>query len=213
MTDVLESLRAAAVVAVLRAPDADGALRAVDALVAGGVTGIEVTYSTPDAPKVIETLAQRYGEQIVLGAGTVRTPAEATDAVAAGARYLVSPGTTDELAAAMLDTGATVLLGALTPSEVMRVSGLGAHAVKIFPAGLGGPAYLRALRAPFPDLAFVPTGGVNPDTLPEWLSAGATAAGAGGELCSARDIADARFADITARAARFTAAVATWRSA
>src|SRR6476659_9852458 len=167
MTDVLESLRAAAVVAVLRAPDADGALRAVDALVAGGVIGIEVTYSTPDAPKVIETLAQRYGEQIVLGAGTVRSPAEATDAVAAGARYLVSPGTTDELAAAMLDTGATVLLGALTPSEVMRVSGLGAHAVKIFPAGLGGPAYLRALRAPFPDLAFVPTGGVNPDPLPE----------------------------------------------
>ena len=213
MTDVLESLRAAAVVAVLRAPDADGALRAVDALVAGGVTGIEVTYSTPDAPKVIETLAHRYGEQIVLGAGTVRTPAEATDAVAAGARYLVSPGTTDELAAAMLDTGATVLLGALTPSEVMRVSGLGAHAVKIFPAGLGGPAYLRALRAPFPDLAFVPTWGVNPDTLPEWLSAGAPAAGAGGELCSARDIAAARFADITARAARFTAAVATWRSA
>ena len=78
MTDVLESLRAAAVVAVLRAPDAEGALRAVDALVAGGVTGIEVTYSTPDAPEVIETLAQRYGEQIVLGAGTVRTPAEAT---------------------------------------------------------------------------------------------------------------------------------------
>ena len=105
----------------------------------------------------------------LLGAGTVRTPAEAIDAVAAGARYLVSPGTTDELAAAMLDTGATVLLGALTPSEVMRVSGLGAHAVKIFPANLGGPAYLRALRAPFPDLAFVPTGGVNPDTLPEWL--------------------------------------------
>ena len=120
MTAVLERLRAAAVVAVLRAPDADGALRAVDALVAGGVTGIEVTYSTPDAPKVIRELAQRYGEQIVLGAGTVRTPAEATDAVAAGARYLVSPGTTDELAAAMLGTGATVLLGALTPSEVMR---------------------------------------------------------------------------------------------
>ena len=213
MTDVLESLRAAAVVAVLRAPDAEGALRAVDALVAGGVTGIEVTYSTPDAPKVIETLAQRYGEQIALGAGTVRTPTEATDAVAAGARYLVSPGTTDELAAAMLGTGATVLLGALTPSEVMRVSGLGAHAVKIFPASLGGPAYLRSLRAPFPDLAFVPTGGVNPETLPEWLSAGAVAAGAGGELCSARDIADARFADITARAARFAAAVTAWRNA
>jgi 2-dehydro-3-deoxyphosphogluconate aldolase/(4S)-4-hydroxy-2-oxoglutarate aldolase len=109
----------------------------------------------------------------------------------------------------MLATGATVLLGALTPSEVMWVSGLGAHAVKIFPANLGGPAYLRA---PFPDLAFVPTGGVNPETLAEWLSAGAVAAGAGGELCSARDIADARFADITARAARFTAAVAAWRS-
>jgi 2-dehydro-3-deoxyphosphogluconate aldolase/(4S)-4-hydroxy-2-oxoglutarate aldolase len=213
MTAVLEQLRDAAVVAVLRAPDADGALRAVDALVAGGVTGIEVTYSTPDAPAVISTLAARYGERIVLGAGTVRTAAEATDAVAAGARYLVSPGTTDELAAAMLGTGATVLLGALTPSEVLRVSGLGAHAVKVFPASLGGPAYLRAVRAPFPDLAFVPTGGVNPDNLADWLDSGAVAVGAGGELCSAANIATARFDDITDHAARFTKAVATWRHA
>ena len=214
MTDnpVLDQLRDAAVVAVLRAPDADGALRAVDALVAGGVTGIEITYSTPDALSVISTLDERYGAEIVLGAGTVRTPTDATDAVAAGARYLVSPGTTDELAAAMLGTGVTVLLGALTPSEVMRVSGLGAHAVKIFPASLGGPAYLRALRAPFPDLSFVPTGSVNPGNIAEWLASGALAAGAGGELCGAADIAAGRFAEITDRAAEFTAAVATWRN-
>lgn len=211
MTAVLEQLRTAAVIAVLRAPDAAGALRAVDALVAGGVTGIEVTYSTPDAPAVIETLAGRYGDRIVLGAGTVRTPAEATAAVDAGATYLVSPGSTDELAEAMLRTGATVLLGALTPSEVMAVSGLGAHAVKIFPASLGGPAYLRALRAPFPELAFVPTGSVRPDNIGEWLDAGAVAAGAGGELCSAKDIATGRFDRITEHATRFTAAVTAWR--
>lgn len=209
----LEQLSMAVVVAVLRAPDTVSALRGVDALVAGGVTGIEITYSTPDAPSVISRIDQRYGDRVVLGAGTVRTPKQAREAVDAGARFLVSPGTTDELADAMLATGVPVLLGALTPSEVMHVAELGAHAVKVFPASLGGPAYLRALRAPFPDVPFVPTGGVNVANLAEWLEAGAVAVGAGGELCSTADLAAGRFSEVEDRAREFAKAVGQWRDA
>ena len=207
----LDALAEAAVVAVLRAPDRDSALRGVDALVAGGITGIEITYSTPGAPSLIAEVDRRYGDEVVLGAGTVRTARQAGEAVAAGARYLVSPGTTEELARAMRETGATLLLGALTPSEVMTASGLGADAVKVFPASLGGPGYLRSLRGPFPDLRFVPTGRVNPSNVADWFGAGAIAVGAGGELCSAADLAAGRFDDIRARAREFAEAVARRR--
>jgi 2-dehydro-3-deoxyphosphogluconate aldolase/(4S)-4-hydroxy-2-oxoglutarate aldolase len=212
-TPDLQPLADAAVVAVLRAPDADSAVRGVDALVAGGVVGIEITYSTPGAPSVIAEIDRRYGDRVVLGAGTVRTPGQAVEAAEAGARFLVSPGTADETARAMLATGVTVLLGALTPSEVMTASGLGAHAVKIFPASLGGPAYLRSLRAPFPDVPFIPTGGVNESNVGAWLDAGAVAVGAGGELCGAADLAAGRYGDIEDRARRFSEAVWRWRAA
>jgi 2-dehydro-3-deoxyphosphogluconate aldolase/(4S)-4-hydroxy-2-oxoglutarate aldolase len=212
-TPDLKALTEAAVVAVLRAPDPDSALRGVDALVAGGVTGIEITYSTPDAPSVIAEIDRRYGDRVVLGAGTVTTPAQATEAVEAGARFLVSPGTTEELARALLATGVTTLMGALTPSEVIRVSELGAHAVKIFPASLGGPGYLKSLRGPFPNIPFVPTGGVNESNIGTWLSAGAVAVGAGGELCSGADLAAGRYSEIEDRARRFADAVRQWRQA
>jgi 2-dehydro-3-deoxyphosphogluconate aldolase/(4S)-4-hydroxy-2-oxoglutarate aldolase len=209
----LQGLADAAVVAVVRAPDTASALRGVEALVRGGVTGIEITYSTPDAAAVIAELDRRYGDAVLLGAGTVTTPGQATKAADAGARFLVSPGTTDELGRAMLGTGKTVLLGALTPSEVMNVSALGAHAVKIFPASLGGPGYLRSLRGPFPDIPFVPTGGVNADNLGTWLGSGAVAVGAGGELCSTADLAGGRYDEIEARARGFADAVRQWRAA
>ncbi|MCW2898457.1 MAG: 2-dehydro-3-deoxyphosphogluconate aldolase [Streptosporangiaceae bacterium] len=212
-TPDLKALTEAAVVAVLRAPDPDSALRGVDALVAGGVTGIEITYSTPDAPSVIAEIDRRYGDRVVLGAGTVTTPAQATEAVEAGARFLVSPGTTEELARALLATGVTTLMGALTPSEVIRVSELGAHAVKIFPASLGGPGYLKSLRGPFPNIPFVPTGGVNESNIGTWLSAGAVAVGAGGELCSGADLAAGRYSEIEDTARRFADAVRQWRQA
>lgn len=209
----IHQLTRAVVVAVMRAPDVESALRGCDALVAGGITGIEIAYTTPDTPAVIRQIDRRYGERIFLGAGTVRTARQAQDAVDAGARFLVSPGTSENLSVAMLATGVPVLLGALTPSEVMRATELGAHAVKVFPASLGGPAYLRALRAPFPDVPFVPTGGVNPSNLADWFRAGAAAVGAGGELCSTQDLAMGRFGEIEDRAREFTTAISQWRDA
>ena len=207
----LEPLVAAGVVAVVRAPDPESAVLGVQALVAGGVTGIEITYSTPDAAAVIAELDRRHGDAIVLGAGTVLTAEQVREAADAGATFLVSPGSDDQLAEAMRASGRTILLGALTPTEVMHVSTLGADAVKVFPASLGGPPYLRALRAPFPDVPFVPTGGVNAGNLGDWLDAGAIAVGAGGDLCSTADLAAGRWDDLEARARRFSDALASRR--
>lgn len=205
--DDLSGLRAATVVAVLRAPSAEAGIRATDALVAGGITGIEITYSTPDAAAVIREIRRRHGDAVHLGAGTVLEPRQAREAVDAGAEFLVSPGTDAELAGAMLGTGVTVLSGALTPSEVMTALRLGVHVVKLFPASLGGPAYLKALRGPFPDVDFVPTGGVNAANLAEWLAAGAVAVGAGGDLCPAAAMATGDWDTITATARQFADAV------
>ncbi len=212
-TDQLGGLRAATVVAVLRAPTAEAGILATDALVAGGVSGIEITYSTPDAAAVIREVRRRHGDAVHLGAGTVLHPAQAHAAVEAGAEFLVSPGTDSELAGAMLGTGVTVLSGALTPSEVMTALRLGVHVVKLFPASLGGPAYLKALRGPFPHVDFVPTGGVNAGNLGEWLAAGAVAVGAGGELCSARAMAEGDWDAVTASAREFSATARRAREA
>jgi len=205
-SDPLADLRAATVVAVLRAPSADAGIRATAALIAGGVTGIEITYSTPDAAAVIREVRAQHGDGVYLGAGTVLQPVQAFAAVEAGAEFLVSPGTEPKLAAAMVETGAVVLSGALTPSEVMVTLACGVHVVKLFPASLGGLAHLKALRAPFPDVAFVPTGGVDADNLGDWLSAGAIAIGTGGDLCPPAVMAAGDWDTITATARRYTAA-------
>ncbi|MET1017291.1 MAG: bifunctional 4-hydroxy-2-oxoglutarate aldolase/2-dehydro-3-deoxy-phosphogluconate aldolase [Leifsonia flava] len=201
----LATLRSTRVLAVLRAPSAESALRAADALVDGGVTGLEITYSTPDAPAVIRALDEKYGDRIYLGAGTVTTARQAEQAADAGARFLVSPGTRENLTAAMKATGLTVMTGALSPSEVMAAVEYGTDVVKVFPASLGGPAYLKALRAPFPDVPLMPTGGVSPENIDEWFAAGAIAVGAGGDLLAASALAAGDWAEITRRARLFSA--------
>ncbi|GAB3596172.1 bifunctional 4-hydroxy-2-oxoglutarate aldolase/2-dehydro-3-deoxy-phosphogluconate aldolase [Microbacterium tumbae] len=211
MTDRLDRARATGVLAVLRAPSPELALEASEAIIRGGVTGIEVTYSTPDAPAVIRELIARHGDAAYIGAGTVTTEAQASAAAEAGAAFLVSPGTLPDLTRAMLDTGAVVMTGAMTPTEVMGALRLGVDVVKIFPASLGGPSYLGALRGPFPDAPLMPTGGVTPDNLSDWLAAGAVAVGAGGDLANGASIKASDWTDLTARAERFTAALATAR--
>lgn len=202
----LEILKATRVLAVLRAPSADSALRAADALVDGGVTGLEITYSTPDAPAVIRAIAEKYGDRVYLGAGTVTTAEQAVQAADAGARFLVSPGTRENLTAAMKATGLIVMTGALSPSEVMAAVEFGSDVVKIFPASLGGPGYLKALRGPFPDVPLMPTGGVSPENIGDWFAAGAIAVGAGGDLVPSAALAAEDWAEITRRAEEFSAA-------
>ncbi|MBC6496471.1 bifunctional 4-hydroxy-2-oxoglutarate aldolase/2-dehydro-3-deoxy-phosphogluconate aldolase [Microbacterium sp. 4-7] len=211
MPDRLSRARSAGVLAVLRAPSPELALEASEAIIRGGVTGIEVTFSTPDAPAVIRELIARHGDAAYIGAGTVTTAEQAVLAADAGAEFLVSPGTLPALTRAMLETGRVVMTGAMTPTEVMGALELGVDVVKIFPASLGGPSYLGALRGPFPDAPLMPTGGVSPDNLADWFRAGAVAVGAGGDLANGASLAASDWADIEQRSARFAAALAATR--
>jgi 2-dehydro-3-deoxyphosphogluconate aldolase/(4S)-4-hydroxy-2-oxoglutarate aldolase len=196
--------------AVVRGESRAAALEVVGALVQGGVLGIEITFTTPEAPRVIRDLNEEYGDSILLGAGTVTTHEQVEQAAEAGATFLVSPGCDPELLPGMLGTGLLVLPGALTPSEVMLARRLGAQAVKLFPGSSGGPSYLKALRGPFPSIAFVPTGGVSLANIADWFAAGAFAVGAGGALApsslAGRDrdevVKDARLFAETVRAAK-----------
>lgn len=203
----LSKLRQTRVLAVVRAPDTESALRGAAALLEGGVNGLEITYSTPDAPAVIRALRAEYGDAVYLGAGTVLTQRQAEDAADAGAEFLVSPGTVAETVAAMKATGSLVMAGALTPTEVLTAVGLGADVVKIFPASLGGPSYFRALRGPLPDVPLMPTGGVTPGNIADWFAAGAVAVGAGGDLCSTADLAAGRYDVVRENARTFSAAL------
>lgn len=206
----LEQLGRIGIVAVLRAPDRARCVRAARALMAGGVLGIEVTYSTPDAVGAIADLAATLPDGAVLGAGTVTSPEQAREAVDAGATFLVSPGTTPALAEAMKATGTMCAMGALTPGEVMTVRSMGADIVKLFPASVGGPSLVTALRGPFPDLAIMPTGGVAPTNIGAWRRAGVLAVGAGSDLCPARTMAKGDWDEITDRARVY---VRAWQEA
>jgi 2-dehydro-3-deoxyphosphogluconate aldolase / (4S)-4-hydroxy-2-oxoglutarate aldolase len=168
--------------AVVRGESRAAALEVVGALIEGGVLGIEITLTTPEATQVIRDLDEEYGDRILLGAGTVTTHEQVEQSAEAGATFLVSPGCDPNLLPAMLETGLLVVPGTLTPSEVMLARGLGAQAVKLFPGSLGGPAYLKALLGPFPGVPFVPTGGVSLGNIVDWFAAGAFAVGAGGTL-------------------------------
>lgn len=211
-SETLEKIANIGLLAVLRAPSSEGCRRAVEVLVESGVTGIEVTYSTPDAAAVISSVAGDYGEDVVVGAGTVLTTEQAVAAADAGARFLVSPGTDEEVVLAMAGTDRVVMAGALTPTEVMKAIRLDVDVIKIFPGSLGGPSYLRSLRGPFPNVPFMPTGGVSADNVADWFAAGAVALGAGSELASAKDIQAADFAGIREKAGSFVAAVREARS-
>lgn len=196
--------------AVVRGESRRAAIEVVGALVEGGVLGIEVTFTTPEAPQVIRDLDAEYGDDILLGAGTVIAPGQVDQAVEAGSKFLVSPGCDPDLLPIMLDTGLLVLPGVLTPSEVMLARRLGAPALKFFPGSSGGPSYLKALLGPFPDVSFVPTGGVSADNVPDWFAAGALAVGAGSALAPP-SLAGRDRAEVVENARRFTEAVRSAR--
>lgn len=209
--DTLSRIESLGLLAVLRGPSPDLTVQMVDALVEGGVLGIEITYSTPNAPEVVRTLVRKHGEKLLIGMGTLTRPEQAAEAVEAGARFLVSPHTNEALAAAMRDTGLPMMMGALTPTEVMHSYELGSDVVKLFPGSVGGPSYLKALKGPFPEIRMMPTGGVSKSNVGEWFKAGAVAVGAGSELCPPNLAKEGRFAEISATAADFVAAIAEAR--
>jgi 2-dehydro-3-deoxyphosphogluconate aldolase/(4S)-4-hydroxy-2-oxoglutarate aldolase len=211
--ETLARIRDIGLVAVIRGPSAELTLQTVEALVAGGVQGIEITYSTPDAENVVSLLAEKYGDSILLGMGTLTIPAQAKAAQAAGASYLVSPVCDPDLVRAMLATGLLTMAGALTPTEVLLAHRLGSDVVKLFPGSLTGPGYVKALRGPFPDIPLMPTGGVSAANVAEWLAAGVIAVGAGSELCPPQLAREGRFDEITRLASEFVSVVQRVRAA
>jgi 2-dehydro-3-deoxyphosphogluconate aldolase / (4S)-4-hydroxy-2-oxoglutarate aldolase len=204
--DLYELLEQQRLLAIVRGKDAAAALATVLALAEEGVGLIEVSMTTPDAMGVLSRARQSLGADFPLGAGTVVTDVDARQAHEAGASFAVTPASGVGVTAAQ-HLGLPVVAGALTPSEVAAVVADGATAVKLFPAHvLGGPSYLRMLREPFPEVPFVPVGGVDATTAVEYLAAGALAVGAGSQLVG--DAADGGDLDaLRERARRFRAAV------
>ncbi len=179
-TDLRSVLPEPAVVAVLRTATAGRALEMADALISGGVTVLEVTTSIPGAAGVVGELVG--DDRLVVGAGTVTDLEQLETMLEAGARFVVSPGLAGDVLTAGLAHGIPVIPGVLTPSEVISATRLGATTVKLFPAGTVGPAHLAALTSVFPDVGFVPTGGVDASNLARWLDAGSVAIGVGSVL-------------------------------
>ena len=211
--NILQDIQQLGLLAVIRGPSPELTIKMVNALVEGGVTGIEITFTTPDALSVVKSLDQEFGSKITLGMGTLTRPEQAQAAKEAGAVFLVSPHTDEELAEAMTATGLPVMMGAFTPSEVMKAWKLKSDVIKIFPGSLGGPGLMKSLKGPFPDIPMMPTGGVTEDNLGDWFKAGAFAVGAGSNLCPKELALAGKFEEITKIAERFTSAVNTAREA
>jgi 2-dehydro-3-deoxyphosphogluconate aldolase/(4S)-4-hydroxy-2-oxoglutarate aldolase len=209
--EVLEKIKELGILAVIRGPSAELTVKMVEALVAGGVLGIEITYSTPDAEGVVRTLSKKFGDGIVLGIGTLTKPEQALSAKAAGANFLVSPICEPNLVKAMVASGLVTMAGALSPTEVFQAYTLGTDVIKIFPGSLGGPAYIKALKGPFPYIPMMPTGGVSAGNVAEWFATGVVAVGAGSELCPPQLAKEGKFDEISKRAAEFVQIVKSAR--
>jgi 2-dehydro-3-deoxyphosphogluconate aldolase/(4S)-4-hydroxy-2-oxoglutarate aldolase len=179
---IVKQLCDAGVVAVLRADSKAQLMDVTRALLAGGVNAIEVTMSTPDAIAGIETLATKHGDSIILGVGTVLDAETARDAVAAGARFVVSPVFIPAILEAAHAADCPCVPGAFTPTEILAAHNAGADVVKVFPSTALGPGYFRDILAPLPFLKLMPTGGVDASNVAQWLKAGAVCVGAGSAL-------------------------------
>ncbi|MGP8173795.1 MAG: bifunctional 4-hydroxy-2-oxoglutarate aldolase/2-dehydro-3-deoxy-phosphogluconate aldolase [Terracidiphilus sp.] len=186
---------------VLRARSAAQAHAVVKAMIAGGVTVVEVTMTVPGALDVLKELKNEYGAKLLLGSGTVTTAAQAQATIEAGAEFVVSPSLHPEVIAAAKASGKLSIPGALTPTEVITAWEAGADYVKIFPcSAVGGASYLKSLLAPFPHLKLIPTGGVTLETAESFLRAGARALGVGSDLVNLAAIEAGRPETITATA-------------
>jgi 2-dehydro-3-deoxyphosphogluconate aldolase/(4S)-4-hydroxy-2-oxoglutarate aldolase len=211
-TAIRERVEQLGAVAVVRLQSTEAAIRVADALHAGGVTALEITVTVPDAFSVIAAVARRFGDEVCVGVGTVLDVETTRGAVAAGAQYVVSPVFRPAVIEESHRLGVPAMPGAITPTEILTAHEAGADIVKIFPADNFGPGYIRSVLAPMPFLRLMPTGGVTPDNVGTWLSAGAVAVGLGSALVDAALVAKGDWGAITARARRVADAVAEARA-
>lgn len=184
--DVICRIGEIGIVPVVRAATVEEANRAVEAICGGGIPVVEITMTVPNAVSVIRELAQHRSDDVLIGAGTVSNADQAESCLRAGAQFLVSPGFAASVLSVARANGKLAIPGALTPTELMNAQEHGARLIKIFPCGsVGGPKYLKSLKAPFPNAALIPTGGVNAANAAEFVSAGAFALGVGADLVDA----------------------------
>ncbi|GAB4587237.1 bifunctional 4-hydroxy-2-oxoglutarate aldolase/2-dehydro-3-deoxy-phosphogluconate aldolase [Nocardia sp. IFM 10818] len=201
MTEAMEVIRADRVLTVVRAPEIPDPVALAEALAGSGIRALELTFTTSG---VLDCLRKAAGANTaVVGAGTVLDGEQAAAAIDSGARFLVTPGIRETVAEVAAKRGIPVVMGAFTPTEVMRALDLGAAAVKIFPAKALGPGYLKDLHGPFPQAELIPSGGVNAGNAADFLAHGAIAVTAGTDVVAPADVAAGRWPEIAARAASF----------
>ncbi len=201
------------IVPVVRTSTAEGAIQAIEAIHRGGVRAAEITMTVPGAIRALEKVADKFGDKIVLGAGTVLDPETARACMLAGAQFFVTPSLKLSTIEMVKRYSKVICPGALTPTEVVTAWDAGADIVKIFPCGnVGGPKYIKALRGPFPHIEMIPTGGVNLETAGEFLKAGACAVAVGGELVDTKTIKEGSFHIIEERARQYLAVIAKARA-
>ena len=208
-----ERVVSSGIVGIIRAPDGKQLVDVAQALVAGGVDVLEVTFTVPQAHRVLEQVADALGDKVLLGAGTVLDTETCRTAILAGAEFIVSPGTNVDVIRMCKRYSKLSLPGALTPTEVITAWEHGADFVKVFPCDVLGPAHIRALRGPFPQVRMIPTGGVTLETAADFLKAGAAALGIGSALVEPKAIAMRDFARIESLAKQYVKIVADARAA
>lgn len=202
-TERLNLIRETGVIAIMRAQSSAQLIVAADAIKKGGVRVIEVTMTTPGALGVIEEATKRYGEDVLFGAGTVLDAETARSAILAGAGFIVAPTLNLEVVALCNRYSVPVVPGCYTPTEMLAAWEAGADMIKLFPASVGGPSLIKAIRAPLPQLEIVPVGGVNLNTAAEFIRNGAAALGVGGNLINQKLLDVGDMGELTHRAMAF----------
>ena len=209
---ILSAIKTIGIVPVVRTPTAEAAFKAIEAIYAGGIRAAEVTMTVPGAVRVLEKLADQFGDKIVLGAGTVLDPETARICMLAGAQFFVTPALNLATIQMAHRYAKPICPGALTPTEVATAWDAGADIVKIFPCdNVGGPKYIKALKGPFPHIEMIPTGGVSLETAGAFLKAGACAVAVGSELVDAKTIQEGKYEIFERRARQFLEVVAKAR--
>jgi len=207
----LDGLKKAGIVAVLRSPHTDRLKIACEVLVASGIDAIEITLTVPKALDLIESLADQYGNDILLGVGSVLNAEQAQTAILAGAKFVVSPVVRTDVIEVANQQEVLAVPGAMTPTEVLNAWEAGGDLVKVFPCDSLGAKQLRALRGPLPHIPLMPTGGVDLENATQFLDAGAVTLGVGGSLVSAQAIENEDYEKIASRAVAFVNTLAQWR--
>ncbi|MGD9563309.1 MAG: bifunctional 4-hydroxy-2-oxoglutarate aldolase/2-dehydro-3-deoxy-phosphogluconate aldolase [Pyrinomonadaceae bacterium] len=201
---IVEQIESLGLVPVVRAASADEAVQAIDAIKAGGVNVLEITMTVPGAVKVIEKVADKYGSDVLVGAGTVLDPETARACLLAGAQFIVSPALNLATIELCHRYSAPICPGVLTPTEVITAWSAGVDLVKVFPCGsVGGASYIKNLKGPFPQVKIIPTGGVSLATAADFIKAGAAALGVGTDLVDVKAIREGNAHIVTERAKQF----------